>query len=143
MEAVRGTREDLDSAIEHASMHFIEEYQRTGADMGECCLNAWEASLLFVSIRHDGLLMGVFGLMADGGAWAISTRHAEKHSVKCAKLSRKILEEALGFFDSLYTLADPKHKVTMKWLKWLGFVEHSKAWLQSSGYEMILMEKRR
>lgn len=99
----------------------------TGGGMGTALRLAVATSSLAVAARIEGRILALFGVAADpagqGVVWL--TAHAEAEApglaVPLARASRHFVDHCLRHFKYLHNVADPEHKVSLRWLEWLGF----------------------
>ena len=74
----------------------------------------------------DGEVACMFGIVApnllDSVAypWFLTTPLVEKHARPFARACRDLLPELLGMHPKLVGMVDARHKLSVRWLQWLG-----------------------
>jgi hypothetical protein len=58
-------------------------------------------------------------------AWLLTTIHADKHGLRLARSSRRVIEYILDKFPSIIVEVHQDHTVSCRWLEWLGFRLHA------------------
>lgn len=80
-----------------------------------------------VVVLVDDTPIAVFGLSVInaltglGTPWLLSSTEALKHRREFFKLSPPIIQEMLSICPKLYNYVHAENKISIRWLKWLGF----------------------
>ena len=63
------------------------------------------------------------GFLSDTGVpWLLSAKHALKHKREFLKLSPPVIQEMLDICPNLVNHVHVNNKLSIRWLKWLGFI---------------------
>lgn len=84
--------------------------------------NSEEIKVVF----KDNKLIGAFGVGLKGQdicpVWFLGTDNINKYTISFLKESREILKMLLEKHGHIFSLVSVKNKLSVKWLKWLGFM---------------------
>ena len=56
-----------------------------------------------------------------GSPWLLGTDEIEKHAISFLRLNKQYVKEMLEYFPYLVNFVDARNKMSIQWLKWLGF----------------------
>ena len=74
------------------------------------------------------------GFLSDVGIpWLLSTEQALKHRKQFLKLSPPVIEEMLDICPKLINYVHAENKLSIRWLKWLGFTIDDPTPLKTTG----------
>jgi len=105
----------------------IEVKASSGLSPYESLKHSCEKSNFNVVVIVDDTPIAVLGLAVIsaltglGTPWLLSSEEALKHKREFFKLSPPIIQEMLNICPKLYNYVHAENKVSIKWLKWLGF----------------------
>lgn len=68
----------------------------------------------------DGKPIAIFGV-ADGLIWLVATDDINNYPITFYRLSKKIFQKLKSGYIQLSNYVDTRNKLSLKWLKWLGF----------------------
>ncbi len=109
------------------------------ADREEIIASSWRApyealrdsvsrSSFAVVVEIDGVPVTILGLVVHdilsgcGVPWLLSSEHALKHKRQFLELSPPAIQEMLSICPKLVNYVHSENKISIRWLKWLGFV---------------------
>jgi len=81
-----------------------------------------------VVVEIDGIPCTILGLVVHdilsglGVPWLLSSEHALKHKKKFLELSPPVIQEMLSICPKLVNYVHSENRLSVRWLKWLGFV---------------------
>lgn len=96
-------------------------------DPAVAIIESLNVSLSALAFLIDGELACIFGYasagIVDNAAvpWLITTDTVDRHPVAFARLTRRVLAMLRQEFPTLENVADARHSVSVRWLRWLGF----------------------
>lgn len=109
----------------------IEVKASSGLTPYESLKYSCDKSNFTVVVMVDDMPIAVFGLSVInaltglGTPWLLSSEEAMNHKREFFKLSPSIIQEMLSICPKLYNYVHAENKVSIKWLKWLGFTVES------------------
>ena len=92
-----------------------------------------------VVVYHDDTPLAVLGLVVRdllagvGTPWLLSAKHALGHKRQFLKLAPSIIEEMLDICPKLVNHVYIENKLTIRWLRWLGFTIDDAVPIQGTG----------
>lgn len=94
-----------------------------------------------VDVLCDGYVpFAVIGLCPDGCVWLLSTENLQENAKSFSKyIKRKLEDLKRREYTFFYNYVDPENKVTMNWLKRLGFTQGD---ADSNGLVLMTKENR-
>ena len=93
----------------------------------EAIMSGWKLSQYSVVVMVDSdpcVIMGLVNkdlLSGTGVPWLLGTERALKHTREFFRLSPPVIDEMLSVCRKLYNYVHTDNKVSIKWLKWIGF----------------------
>jgi len=92
----------------------------------------YNSEALWVIVHDLGHIIGVFGLSSDkdsngdpvGVPWLLSSDDLLDFKYAFSKYSIDVVKVMLNHYSYLSNYVDSRHKLAIKWLKWLGFTIH-------------------
>lgn len=93
----------------------------------DALMRGWELSDLSVIVECDGVPCTMLGLVVDcvltgsGTPWLLSSNHALKYKREFLIQSPPVIEQMLDTCPRLSNHVHTKNRVSIRWLKWLGF----------------------
>lgn len=129
---------------------YEEVYAATGRDPNEALYEAWHRSFYRWAIIWQGETIGLFGVGAatlmgyTGVPWLLGTNKMEEIKFTFVKQSISWVKHMLTLYPVLENWVDARNKLSIKWLKWLGFSVSKRP--APYGYEQrpfYFFEKRR
>lgn len=70
--------------------------------------------------------VGTRNIAGDTGwPWLITTYAVERHPMTFLRHCRECVDEMLRIFPHLENYVDARHRLCVRWLKWLGFTVHA------------------
>jgi len=93
----------------------------------DALMKGWELSDLSVVVECDGVPCTMLGLVIDnvltgsGTPWLLSSNHALKYKREFLIQSPPVIEQMLDVCPRLSNYVHAKNRVSIRWLKWLGF----------------------
>lgn len=91
-----------------------------------------KSSDLCATVEANGVPIAVLGLSVlniltgIGSPWLLSTEQALNHKREFLRLSPPVVREMLQLCPTLYNYVHCDNKVSIRWLKWLGFTFSNK-----------------
>lgn len=72
------------------------------------------------SAIYNKKIVSIFGV-SNGLIWLVGTDEISEHPITFFKLSKKIFPELTTGYKRLENYVDERNKLSLRWLKWLGF----------------------
>lgn len=78
----------------------------------------------------DGKPVAIFGItpmngpMSVGVIWLLATDEFHKYTTKFARYCKEVFEELIRGYGCVFNYIHDQNKVSIEWLKWLGFEVH-------------------
>ena len=84
------------------------------------------------------------GQMPDGAGvpWLVGTDEMERHPVAFYRASRGFIKEMSGMYDYLENYVDVRNKLSVRWLRWAGFVMEEPEALGSGMFRRFWMRQQ-
>lgn len=93
----------------------------------QAIMGGWEVSQYSVVIMVNNTPCVIMGLVnrdiltGTGVPWLLGTENALKYSREYFKLSPPVIKEMLDICPRLFNYVHAENKMSIKWLRWLGF----------------------
>ncbi len=93
----------------------------------EALMSGWKLSNLSVVVEIDGVPCAMLGLVVQcritgaGTPWLLASNHALRHRREFLLQSPPVIAEMLNICSRLSNHVHVNNKVSIRWLKWLGF----------------------
>ena len=93
----------------------------------EALQNSMDISQFHTLITADGVPLVILGLVVTSGLtklgcpWMLGTQEAGKHKREFLTRSKPVIDEMLDICPRLVNYVHVKNKLSIRWLRWLGF----------------------
>ncbi len=127
IEIVPATEVHIEELIRNMNDDCIKECQAFGKTPKVAAEEAFQRSDEAYTGLTDGRVGAVFGVVpfallgSTGRPWMLSTELTAKEWLYTARASKKFIRHTLRRYERLENAVDNRYKLSIKWLKWLGF----------------------
>jgi len=93
----------------------------------QAIMESWKMSHYSVVVMVNDIPCVILGLVkrdflsGTGVPWLLGTEQALKHAREFLKLSPPVIDEMLALCPRLFNYVHVKNRISVRWLKWLGF----------------------
>lgn len=122
------TDDDIKFVADNMRDFDVAEVLAAGSEsVHQSLVDSVELSKTAVAVSHDGVTILIFGLVKpsliskSGVIWMLGANQSLNYKRELMVYTRRVIKEMLNECDELYNYVHDENKVSIKWLKALGF----------------------
>jgi len=127
LDAEKTTIDHIDYVVEHMRQADVDEVVAAGHTPREALIIGMVSSDSCVTLLYNDIPVVIFGILSVtllgnvGRPWLLGTTDAPKHRRAFAQLPKYYLDSMLEMYPVLENYVHVKNRVSVRWLKYLGF----------------------
>ena len=146
---VPGELKHAEELIENMNRDCVLECKALGMTPEQAVMDAFKRSdEIYTGLTDDrvGAMFGVvpFVMLGNTGRpWMLSTELTAKEWLYTARASKKFIHHILNKYERLENAVDYRYKLSIRWLKWLGFTVERPIINRSTGIPVCIFHMNR